>query len=185
MKLGTKSLLFGVHSFWCHPFFVALAWWRLYGFPSDYRLWVCFFLHDIGYWGCAHMDDADGERHPVKGAWIVHQLFGLKWGLFCQMHSRFLARSLAAEPSQLCWADKLAFCTTPKWLYMFQGRLTGEVYDYMVDGSRGEVSGSDLEDWYHRTYYRMLRITVKGARKWKQTTYPKSRGSQSLSATTH
>lgn len=168
MRLGTKSLLFGVHSFWCHPFFVAAAWWRLYGFPWDFRLWVCFLVHDWGYWGCEHMDDEKGERHPVIGAWIVHDLFGPEWGLFCQLHSRFLAKSLGMGASKLCWADKLAFNMTPKWLYMAQGRLSGEVYDYMVDGSRGEVTATEIEDWYHRTYYRMLRITAKGAKQWRR-----------------
>lgn len=27
MRIGTKSVLFGAHAFWIHPFFVALAWW--------------------------------------------------------------------------------------------------------------------------------------------------------------
>jgi hypothetical protein len=33
MKIGTKSVLFGAHCFFLHPWFVAAAWWRLYGFP--------------------------------------------------------------------------------------------------------------------------------------------------------
>ena len=48
MKVGTKSVLFGAHAFWLHPFFVAVAWTRLYGFPWDPRLWVAFFVHDLG-----------------------------------------------------------------------------------------------------------------------------------------
>lgn len=31
MRLGTKSILFGAHAFWLHPFFVALGWLKLYG----------------------------------------------------------------------------------------------------------------------------------------------------------
>lgn len=172
MKLGTKSLLFGVHSFWCHPFFVALGWWRLFGFPTDIRLWIAFFLHDIGYWGCARMDDEKGEQHPVRGARVMYYLFGAQWGLFCQRHSRFLCKALAMEPSRLCWADKLAFNTTPRWLYMLQGRATGEIYDYMVDGSRGEVRDTELNQWYRKTYFRMLRIVARGITKFKPEDQP-------------
>lgn len=61
MKVGTKSVLFGAHCFFIHPWFVALAWWRLYGFRGvedryvgrvsllNPRLWLCFFTHDLGY----------------------------------------------------------------------------------------------------------------------------------------
>lgn len=71
MKMGTKSLLFGAHQFLIHPLFVALAWWKLYGFPKDWRLWVAFYLHDIGYFGCEKMDDEKGEEHPITGAALV------------------------------------------------------------------------------------------------------------------
>ncbi len=33
MCVGTKSILFGVHNLVIHPVPVALAWWKLYGFP--------------------------------------------------------------------------------------------------------------------------------------------------------
>ena len=49
MRVGTKSVLFGVHAIWIHPFFVAWAWWRLFGFPWDPKLWFAFALHDAGY----------------------------------------------------------------------------------------------------------------------------------------
>jgi hypothetical protein len=51
MRVGTKSVIFGVHSILVHPFFVAWAWSRLYGFPWDPRLWLAFLVHDIGYVG--------------------------------------------------------------------------------------------------------------------------------------
>ena len=75
MKVGTKSVLFGYHCFFIHPFFVALAWWKLYGFPWDIRLWVAFFVHDIGYWGKPNMDGPEGETHPIFGARIMERLF--------------------------------------------------------------------------------------------------------------
>jgi hypothetical protein len=79
MKLGTKSILFGAHAFWLHPWFVARAWWKLYGFPWDPRLWVAFFVHDLGYWGKEHMDDEEGENHPLLGANIMHGFFDREW----------------------------------------------------------------------------------------------------------
>src|SRR5579863_3099451 len=75
MKIGTKSVLFGAHCFFLHPWFVAAAWWKLYGFPWDPRLWVAFFVHDIGYLGKPNMDGPEGESHPEVGARIMQRLF--------------------------------------------------------------------------------------------------------------
>lgn len=75
MKIGTKSVLFGAHQFLIHPLFVAAAWWRLYGFPRDPRLWVAFFIHDLGYIGKPNMDGPEGEAHPELGARIMGELF--------------------------------------------------------------------------------------------------------------
>ncbi len=75
MNIGTKSVLFGAHCFVIHPLFVALAWWRLYGFPFDPRLWVAFFVHDLGYLGKTDMDGEEGEEHPWLGAAIMGRLF--------------------------------------------------------------------------------------------------------------
>lgn len=75
MKIGTKSVLFGAHCFFIHPWFVALAWWRLYGFPLDPRLWVAFFVHDLGYLGKPNMDGPEGEKHPVWAAKVMARLF--------------------------------------------------------------------------------------------------------------
>ena len=73
MRVGTKSVLFGAHCFFLHPWFVAAAWWRLYGFPWDPRLWVAFFVHDIGYLGKPNMDGPEGESHPELGARITDE----------------------------------------------------------------------------------------------------------------
>jgi hypothetical protein len=75
MRVGTKSVLFGAHCFFLHPWFVAAAWWRLYGFPFDPRLWVAFFVHDIGYLCKPNMDGPEGEEHPTVGARIMQSLF--------------------------------------------------------------------------------------------------------------
>lgn len=75
MSVGTRSVLFGAHCWFIHPFFVFAGWWKLYGFPRDPRLWVAFFVHDIGYWGKINMDGREGETHPVLGARIMGWLF--------------------------------------------------------------------------------------------------------------
>lgn len=169
MKIGTKSILFGAHAFWLHPWFVALAWWKLYGFPWDPRLWVAFFVHDLGYIGKAYMDDADGETHPVLGAHIMSKLFdrgfpkqawiasvgmcsdpdesvwqkdGIeygRWGQFALLHSRYYAKRLGQQPSRLCAADKLAIALTPAWLYLPMVRATGEIHEYRLCAIRDGV----------------------------------------------
>lgn len=80
MKIGTKSILFGAHCFFLHPWFVALAWWKLYGFPFDPRLWFVFFFHDFGYIGKPNMDGEEGEKHVELGAIIVSRLFDKRRG---------------------------------------------------------------------------------------------------------
>lgn len=75
MKIGTKSVLFGAHCFFIHPWFVLIAWWKLYGFPWDPRYWIAFFVHDLGYWGKPNMDGPEGETHVEFGARIMGFLF--------------------------------------------------------------------------------------------------------------
>ena len=93
MRVGTKSILFGVHNFVVHPPLVGIAWWKLYGFPRDPRLWLAFLLHDAGYFGKPSMEGPEGERHVELGARIMGRLFGLQWADFCRRHSRFYARA--------------------------------------------------------------------------------------------
>lgn len=83
MKIGTKSVLFGAHCFFLHPFFVAAAWWKLYGFPWQPWLWLAFFVHDIGYLGKPNMDGPEGEQHPWTGARILYLLQG-GWLFLCR-----------------------------------------------------------------------------------------------------
>lgn len=156
MRIGTKSVLFGAHCFLLHPWFVAAAWWRLYGFPWDPRLWVAFAVHDLGYLGKPNMDGPEGETHPLLGARIMSRLFdrgfprkryvmdsyhcewmpaGLefgRWGTFALLHSRYYAKTREQQPSRLCVADKLAIALTPAWLYLPLVRATGEIREYMA-----------------------------------------------------
>jgi hypothetical protein len=143
MKVGTKSVLFGAHQFLMHPWFVAWGWWTLYGFPFDPRLWVAFFVHDIGYLGKPNMDGPEGETHPRFGAAIM-RVFGQRWSDFTLLHSRYYAKTLGRQPSRLCIADKLAIAITPAWLYLPMVRATGEVREYMAHAQHRLVGNSQI-----------------------------------------
>jgi hypothetical protein len=141
VTIGTKSLLYGAHCFLLHPIFVLSAWIRLYGWPRKPPVVVAVLLHDLGYWGRSNMDGEDGKRHPEFGARLMEKLFdtvgkpwsGLRWYLFTGAHSRSWAAEKGCNPSPLCYADKLAFCLTPWWLYIPMATATGEIYEYMSD----------------------------------------------------
>jgi len=159
MRVGTKSILFGAHMFLIHPLFVAVAWWKLYGFPFDPRLWMAFFLHDLGYFGKPNMDGPEGEKHVEWAAWVMGSFFGKHWHDFCLYHSRFYAKKDKATFSRLCVADKLSIVFTPAWLYLPCASATREVYEYMkLADSRteaGEPKYSSMqiysdkkEQWY-------------------------------------
>lgn len=160
-RIGTRSVLLGAHAFWYHPFAVAMGWWKLYGFPWHPALWLCFFFHDIGYIGMPNMDGPEGESHPWLGSFVVFFLtFGSeKWGNECLYHSRHLAKSMGAQPSRLCMADKLAPVYTPAWLYIPGTRLSGELAEYMANGKKAEhakvgalnhrlLTSNDPYEWY-------------------------------------
>jgi hypothetical protein len=132
MKVGTRSVLFGAHQFLIHPLFVATAWWKLYGFPFDPRLWLSFFLHDLGYIGKPNMDGKEGDKHPEFAAKIMGLFFGKKWSEFCLYHSRFYSKRDGKQYSKLCVADKLSIILEPWWLYLPRVILSGEIHEYMA-----------------------------------------------------
>jgi hypothetical protein len=127
MRVGTKSVIFGVHAILVHPFFVAWGWTNLFGFPWDPRLWAAFFIHDLGYLGKPNMEGCEGQQHVVLGGRIMDWLFGPEWRDFVLCHSRHWAQSVGKKYSKLCLADKLAFVLTPAWLYLPMAWLTGEL----------------------------------------------------------
>ena len=141
VRVGTKSVLFGAHCVAIHFVFLAAAWWRLYGFPWDPRLWASFFLHDLGYIGRPNMDGSEGERHVELGARIMGWCFGPWWRDFCLSHSRYYAKRLGRRVSRLCVADKLAFVITPAWLYIPMTRATGELKEYMQRAVERQAGG--------------------------------------------
>jgi len=150
MKLGTKSVLFGGHCFFIHPIFVFIAWWKLYGFPYDPRLWIAFFVHDLGYFGKPNMDGKEGELHPYFGAKIMG-VFGQNWYDFTLYHSRYLAKKNNAQYSKLCVADKYSIYITPGWLYLPMANLTGEIHEYMKNAKRSSstIDISSQINWFN------------------------------------
>ena len=79
LHIGTRSVLFGVHSIFTHPYYVWKAWNILEndGKPTwSLPLMVSCLVHDLGYWGKTDFDGKDeGETHPELGAKIMHFLF--------------------------------------------------------------------------------------------------------------
>lgn len=171
MRLGTRSVLYGAHCFFIHPWFVALGWFKLHGFRIvrdhyvttcilDPRLWVAFWVHDIGYLGKPNMDGPEGEEHPWVGAKIMHALFdwprwktsvlpsgvyrnpNTAWRDFVLYHSRYLAKKYDAQPSAFCVADKYAALLEPTWLYIPRVVWTGEVIEYVNNWRKRE--GMDM-----------------------------------------
>lgn len=158
MRIGTKSVLFGAHCFFIHPWFVAAAWWRLYGFPWDPRLWVAFFVHDLGYVGKPNMDGPEGESHVFFGAGLMNRWFdpepamdrmgnvlqggATPWFDLCLYHSRFWAKRHGESFSRLCVADKLAVALEPWWLYLPRVVASGEIKEYM-EACRSAALGMD------------------------------------------
>ncbi len=166
MKIGTKSLLYGAHQFALHPFFVALAWRKLYRkWPSNPRVWLAFVIHDWGYWGCSNLDGAEGKMHPWRAAkWFTARIDRFEdsramtdggntvdilgpWGRFCLLHSRSLARRYGEPVSKLCAPDKVAAFLMPRWLYLRLTSWTGELVEYMAeaDTPAGREQGISIE----------------------------------------
>jgi hypothetical protein len=75
MRVGTKSLLFGVHQVFIHPIFVTMAWIKLYGLPT-WKEFICIVVHDWGYWSRKDIDGDEGKSHPELGAKLAGKLFG-------------------------------------------------------------------------------------------------------------
>lgn len=140
MNVGTKSILFGVHAFWYHPFVVARAWKYIYSKWPSWEEWICIFFHDVDYWGKPNMDGAEGRRHPEGGARIVCGLvkwFGGNNEAAYQLtlyHSSHYARFNSVEPSALYLPDKVSILFEPRWWYLLRAKLSGEVHEY-VDNS--------------------------------------------------
>lgn len=157
MKTGMKSVIFGVHNAIFHPLTVWLAWIALYKKLPGLWETVAIILHDTpGYWTCAHMDDAEGEQHPLRGArWVRAIVFFFTrdrakadfYYNFTRYHSRYLAARDGAQPSALAWADKYCVHFDPAWFYLFRARLSGELKEYRANAALDRSFLTDRE-WY-------------------------------------
>lgn len=172
MKVGTKSLLIGVHQFLWHPITVALAWHELYHKCPSWKEFICIFIHDWGYWGCPNMDGEEGEKHPEYAAHLAlkyldhptdeNDLENYYFGL-CLFHSRHYAKQHDnTVPSKLCWADKLCYKYDPVWFYTLRAKLSGEITEYRALPQSQNFKGSDFE-WYReqRKLYIKLALSQK------------------------
>jgi len=167
MNIGTKSLLFGVHQFIWHPLTVLIAWVSLYGRPSLNEL-ICIIVHDWGYWGKPNMDGEEGESHPEVGARIAGRLLddwngcvrSHKYHNLVLYHSRHYARNAAAEPSKLCWADKLSILYEPWWLYLPRAWASGELQEYrtIAAGTGFVPLSTSHREWYAWLQDRLLTL---------------------------
>lgn len=146
MKVGTKSILFGVHQFVIHPLFVFLGWLVVYRkFPRPHEI-VAIIIHDWGYWGCSDVDGKEGEAHPRRTNMLLPYLFApgefrCKILLEVAGHSRFNAKAEGIVLSRLFRADKMATSLYPRWLYLLLGNLSGEIKEYI---SHGDAKYSDV-----------------------------------------
>ena len=163
MPVGTRSLLYGVHAFWLHPFAVALTWWKLYGFPWDPRLWVAFIVHDWGYWGCQQHGRPGGEDAPLhRRQDHADGCLATSGGTWSSTTVATTPRCTARQPSKLCAPDKLASAVYPTWLYLILGTLTGEIDEYMRPENCSVLSaktGIQIHD--KRSWFKALKAYLK------------------------
>lgn len=175
MKIGTKSLLFGAHQFLIHPVFVFIAWWKLFEFPKDFRLWIAFVIHDWGYWQKPNMDGPEGDEHVWGGArlmgrfdysyWYGHGATEPYWFNLSAFHSRTIAKRFKVKPSRLCYADKMACVLEPAWLYLPRVILTGEIKEYMsityIKYKEEPLTNESRRAWF-KSVQQFLKGWVKG-----------------------
>ncbi|NOS67800.1 MAG: hypothetical protein HOO67_05565 [Candidatus Peribacteraceae bacterium] len=145
MKIGTKSLLFGVHQFIVHPVVVGRAWRALYGRWPNLNEWIAIVVHDWGYWGLPNMDGPEGQLHPSrsakvaffvgKWAWKLKNLFrpavrdtpgaDIHYGLRCAMmvllHSREMVRLTREQFGDLS-VNPSTLCWPDKYSVCFESK---------------------------------------------------------------
>ena len=133
MKIGTKSLLFGVHQFILHPLMVFAAWLLYYKRLPKFYQFCAIVTHDWGYLGLHNMDGEEGSLHPERAAnmWRFFGLFGYKVAREIEGHSGRFASRFYIPKSKLFKADKLSVIFFPCYLYVFLGSLSGEIIEYM------------------------------------------------------
>jgi hypothetical protein len=169
MKIGTKSVLFGVHQFLWHPITVGIAWRRLFKVWPTRKEWICIFVHDLGYWGKPNIDGPEGRTHPEFGAILAHQFADQSsttgshtYHDFTLFHSREYAKLNGQEPSLLCWADKYCVLCEPRWFYLLRAKLSGESKEFKANAPEHVRVESD---WFWLIWYRTKVLNFKEIRK--------------------
>jgi len=152
MKIGTKSLLFGVHQFVLHPLFVWVSWRKLFGRPTWGEL-LAIVIHDWGYWGCPNMNGEEGEQHPEWAYRFFMNRRMHREAELCRYHSRFYAKKHDARLSKLCYADKLGNAIQPWWLWYGVALISGERYEY-IGHAQHEIDDLDGKRFFY--HYRGL-----------------------------
>lgn len=160
MKLGTRSLLFGVHQFLLHPLLVGYAWRKVYGRLPTLRQAFCILVHDIGYFGCNDMDGPEGSQHPEMGASVAGHLLGDDERRMVLLHSRTTAEKYGEEVSDLCLPDKLALFFYPAWLYTMLALMSGELREYQEACGLTEEPASTLVHHFRMRAFLWARRTI-------------------------
>ena len=111
MTQGTRSYLFGCHSF-VHALLVCVAWRKLYRQWPSLAEFVCIVIHDLGHVGKNYLDDYEEKRqHWRAGAVLARRLFGETGWQLVAGHSDH-----SGEPrSRLYAADKYSWVFAPTW----------------------------------------------------------------------
>ena len=163
MRVGTKSVLFGVHQFLIHPLTVYLAWVWLYGSLPTWRELVCIVIHDLGYWGKPNMDGPEGERHVEWAAGVAQRFLGREYGDLCLFHSRHYSRTAMEIPSRLCWADKASIAFECWWTYLPRAWASGELREYrhMAAEFGGVPLSASHRVWFGWVKERLMRLGLE------------------------
>lgn len=165
MRVGTRSVLFGVHQFLWHPLTVALAFRKWHGrWPRGKAEWVAIMVHDLGYWGCDNMDGESGRRHPLQSAVIAWwTVYGLRGDRTQRMHavslvlghSSFFAAQRGQPVSMLYAPDKLCVLHEPRWFYLLRGLASGEIWEYIAQAPEELSEGAKWRrPWRWVNWYR-------------------------------
>ena len=158
MKIGTKSLLFGVHQFMLHPALVLLAWLVYYKrFPRLFQL-CAIVTHDWGYWGCSNMDGNEGSFHPERaaGLWSYFGRFGEDVAFEILGHSGSYASHFNFPLSKLFKADKLSVIFLSCFVYIILSSLTGEIIEYMEISGYKRFKTQDKIHWFYDTTHKIM-----------------------------
>lgn len=135
MKIGTKTLLFGLHQFMLHPALMLIAYIKVFKTCPSLLEIVAIIVHDWGYFGKEGIDSKGGEYHPYLGAKICRLLFGPKGWDFCIGHNDEVRLKEGVARSRLYTVDKYYYILIPVWLHRLLGDISGESLEIAERGN--------------------------------------------------